>query len=63
MGCWDYSVSTHCERGSRPYDNRCRNWNQVKGYTGENWELSEQGPENELKLQRDYSPSQNPLTL
>uniref|UniRef100_A0AAZ1WXB9 Uncharacterized protein n=1 Tax=Oreochromis aureus TaxID=47969 RepID=A0AAZ1WXB9_OREAU len=61
--CWDYSVSTHCERGNRPYDGWCRNWNQVRGYTGENWEPSELGPENELKLQRDYSPSKNPLTL
>lgn len=61
--CWDYSVSTHCERGNRPYDGWCRNWNQVKGYTGENWEPSELGPGNELKLQRDYSPSKNLLTL
>uniref|UniRef100_A0A669CZZ1 Uncharacterized protein n=1 Tax=Oreochromis niloticus TaxID=8128 RepID=A0A669CZZ1_ORENI len=61
--CWDYAVNTHCERGSRPYESWCRNWNQVRGYTGENWEPPEVGLENELRLQRDYSSSQNPLTL
>lgn len=61
--CWDYSVSTHCERGNRPYDSWCRNWDQVRGYTGQNWEPLELGSENELKLQRDFSPSGNALTL
>lgn len=34
---WDYAVSTHCEWGRQPFDSWCRNWNQVRGYTGENW--------------------------
>lgn len=61
--CWDYAVSTHCERVRRPFDSWCRNWNQVRGHTGENWVAPEQGQGNELKLQKDYSPTQNPLTL
>lgn len=58
--CCDYAVSTHCEWGKRPFDSWCR---KVRGYTRASWKPSRQGKWGKLELQRDFSSTQNPLTL
>uniref|UniRef100_A0A3P8VGV8 Uncharacterized protein n=1 Tax=Cynoglossus semilaevis TaxID=244447 RepID=A0A3P8VGV8_CYNSE len=68
--CFHYFVHSQCEQNQLPRRGWCRNWNMVVGYTGQWIPTMSDGNVyrdkdiwDQVKIQRDYSTTQNPITI